>query len=218
MAIQTRKSEHGDYSGKVGATVYSTWKKKGVAKAAPGKRRPWRQKVPTPQNVQLALMSHFLAIFKDCLKTSFYKKYGKNPGYQNAIEYNVGKAIKEDAGKYSINFSDLVLSIGNREIPWATRLSALDDKTILVSWEIPETAKLSLIGKDAAHLLYYGVDKDDGEHVILKEGREKLSLTQVIHGEYRKGPVHFWLYFSSSDGKDRSNSKYLGELDLSKAV
>lgn len=218
MAIRTKKGELGEISGKVGNTVFSSWKHLAIVKSTPHKHLPNPEKSPTAQNVRIGLMSKFLSRFSKSLKVGFYKKNSKIPGYQAAFKHNLSHAIVGGKSSYHIEFSKVLMSKGTREMPWACRLSAVDSSTIKVSWEIPPTAKLSLIGKDDAYVLCYNSTTGRGSYMVFKAKRSELSLTGVLHHFFQVGTVHFWLYFTSPDGKEASNSKYLGELDLSKAV
>jgi hypothetical protein len=218
MAIRIKKGELGEISGKVGNTVLSSWKHIDVVKSTPHKRLRNPEKSPTTQNVRIGLMSNFLSRFSKCLKVGFYTKNGKIPGYQAALKYNLLHAIAEKQLPCEIDFSKVLMSKGTREMPWACRLSAVDAFTIKVSWEIPQTAKLASIGKDDAYVLCYNSTTGRGGYMVFKAKRSSLSLTEVLHYWFHVGTVHFWLYFMSPDGKEASNSKYLGELDLSKVV
>lgn len=127
-----------------------------------------------------------------------------------AKKYHLNHAIKGEMPNFEIDHSKVVLSKGNRETAWAGRVEMKNTRSLRVTWEIPATADHKLIAKDDVHVIIYREVKGKCAH--LGYGLTRDMLTHDIKvGTINPGEtVHAWIFFTSPDGKNISNSDYIG--------
>lgn len=201
----------GDLSGKVGESVSARVNGRTIVKSPPTKRTAIQKaKPPLSQHIALRTIGSFLKLYSEVIDYSFPKKHGKLTAWSQAVKYNLEKAVKFIPGAAEINFAKVRLSKGNRETAWAAQLrNAEGSDGIILSWEVPESAKMKVIGKDKAIAVLYNEKTKQGS-LFSSALREDLSLHLKLSSNCKGQPVHVWLFFQSPDGKEVSNTDYAG--------
>jgi hypothetical protein len=215
MAIITKKGPAGTLSGQVGGIVVTTWRDKHVGKIAPGKRRKKKGTQPLDQNLRLGMMTNFLSPFKKQIKIGFEKKTNKYPAFQIAVEYNLKHAVTGEYPNFEIDYSKAVFSQGALDMAWAGKIVLTGDHELLVTWEVPETSKIKITGKDTLHMMLYSKKRNklvNFGKVMATRGdlQFKEYFSQLYYGE----TLHAWIFFSSPDGRSVSNSRYIGTIEI----
>jgi len=212
MARVAKIGPLGNLRGKVGEGVASKWRNLTVIKSLPAKRTKKQRKKRLSQQLSLPLVSGFLGKFVHEIKIGFDNRLSKLPAFQTAVKYNFDKALLGTFPQFSIDYKKVVFSLGDREIAWAGKVVEEGDGA-RISWEIPQTSKIKLVGEDIANLVIFNATKD------LRPGyewqvstRADLSFYTRIQRDSWGDNLHFWLFFTSPDGKTRSNSQYMGSI------
>jgi hypothetical protein len=209
MAI-LRNGILGGFKGKIGPATGSSWRKLYIVKSRSGKKI--KKKDLLPQNFKLKVISTFFGNFSKLVKIGFYHKRNKDSPYNRAVHHNLRQALTGDAPNYIINYKKIIFSKGNREPVWSGKAILAQDNQIKISWEIPETAKLKVIGNDQAIVAVYNETKKKAAGFFVTAARLDLSVTVTIQKVFIGHTFHVWMFFVSPDGKSTSNSDYLGSV------
>jgi hypothetical protein len=207
----------GNVRGRIGDIVFSRWKGLYVAKGRPGRRVKENLEAPLPeQKLRVRLISTNLNKFSNYVKIGFSSKYTKATPYSRAYKYNLNNAIKGSYPNLEIDYSKFTVSQGSREIAWGAKVYFEPDRFLRVTWQIPEVCDINEIGDDIAYIVVY--QPGDALVYAIELGRftalrSDLSLRARIsyhHDLPRGGISHVWIFFASPDGKQTSNSIYVG--------
>ena len=212
MARVAKIGSLGNLRGKVGEGVASKWRSLTVIKSLPAKRTKKQRKKRLSQQLSLPLVSGFLGNFVHEIKIGFHNKQAKLPPFQAAVKYNYERALLGTSPDFSIDYKKVVFSLGDREIAWAGKVVA-EGNGARISWEIPQTSKIKLIGEDIANLVIFNATKDlrPGYEWQLSTRADLSFYIRIQRGSWGDH-LHFWLFFTSPDGKTRSNSQYMGSI------
>ena len=212
MARVAKIGPLGNLRGKVGEGVASKWRSLTVIKSLPAKRTKKQRKKRLSQQLSLPLVSGFLGNFVHEIKIGFHNKQAKLPPFQAAVKYNYERALLGTSPDFSIDYKKVVFSLGDREIAWAGKVVA-EGNGARISWEIPQTSKIKLIGEDIANLVIFNATKDlrPGYEWQLSTRADLSFYIRIQRGSWGDH-LHFWLFFTSPDGKTRSNSQYTGSI------
>jgi Family of unknown function (DUF6266) len=164
----------------------------------------------TAQQKNLALISSFLAKFSESIEIGFQSSRPTSSAMNRAMKYNMEHAWTDSEEGKCLSLPDLVLSDGKRESAWADQLVFEEGKKVVVSWELPETVDRKIIGNDVLHLIFYFVEPNLDFHYCGKTVRSDLNDVRVFRGEIAGSTVHGWMFFVSPDGKETTESEYLG--------
>lgn len=208
MAI-LRKGVLGGFSGKVGPATGSSWRHLDILKGPSSKKI--KKENLLPQNFMLDVLSRFLKPFRSFIRIGFYHKKNKDSPFNRAMHYNWDRAVIGVAPNYQIDYKKIILSRGPREPAWAARAILENETQMKITWEIPETTKIKLIGNDRAVVLIYN---ERTEKVLSSTTaiRSDLSVSIYIPMKDQNSNLYLWMFFVSADGKSVSNSDYIGSL------
>ncbi|CAM4404413.1 hypothetical protein SAMN06265348_11612 [Pedobacter westerhofensis] len=220
MGILIKKGSLGTFSGRVGSLVVSKWRDKTVAKDPPGKRKKKRKvKGETPpkqeQSLRLGLVTHFLSPFKEYIRIGLERKTRKNPAFQTAVERNLKKAVLGKYPNFTINYQKAIFSEGDLDMAWGTTLELTGPMALRITWEVPETSKIKLTGRDEACCMLYSEKKQKlvtltGETAYRGDFEMRANFSQLFLGH----TLHAWIFFVSPDGKSVSNTRYAGTVQV----
>ena len=165
-----------------------------------------------PYTERMRIISPLLSFYTAEINIGFQYGSRRTTPMNKAIKRNITNAIDGDQ-VYNLYYPALVFSTGKREPAWATKLSLADGNEIKVKWDVPKTAKMSLIGNDEPIFILYNSTqkrKCDG-YSIAK--RKDLSATMTAKG--KPGDIIYcWMFFVSPDQKTVSDTDYLGCVEI----
>lgn len=167
----------GAVSGKVGPVVGARRRGQNTLRST-GRKRKLKSEIPQNQTYKLGLMSTFLSRAQKAIEIGFSQNKKKIDPLNRAISYNIPLAIIGEAPNYTIDYSEIVFSIGKRETAWSAELILQLGAKAAISWEIPETAKLKVIGKDHAYLVIF--DATSNQFVPQTQIQERASLSCAV--------------------------------------
>jgi len=165
-----------------------------------------------PYTERMKIISPLLSFYKDEINLGFQHGDRKTTAMNKAIKRNITDAIDGDQ-VYNLYYPAMVFSNGKREPAWATKLSLASGNELTVRWDVPKTAKMSVIGNDSPVFIFYNSTskrKCDGYSTAK---RKDLSDTMTIKG--KPGDIIYcWMFFVSPDQKIVSDTDYLGCVEI----
>lgn len=203
----------GPVSGSIGPVVGAIDGGENTLRTKPNKSTSRAKNGPQPQNFKIPLMRKFIKDIGAAVDLG-YKNVKTSLTPQNqAMSYNTTHAMTGKNPNFSIDYSKVLISKGSREPAWAGTLQVIDNRKITASWEIPQTAKMKVIGDDWVNILCYN---ESGKQQWFKSiSTRKIRAAECkLSTAHPAGVVHVWLFFVSPDGKKTSRCDYLGNVVL----
>lgn len=201
---------NGPFRGKAGSVVGAKGKAKNILRSTPEKTVKSENKKLLTQHDNIGFMSQFLRKAKSYISVGFYKKKSKETPMNLAISYNIKHAVINTEEGPEMDFQALKFSIGTRERAWSEELVFEKGRKVTFGWDVPELLDSKLIGDDRAEIIVY--DADENALYFLNK-----VLVRSDCGVVRKMPesrlghtLHAWIFFISPDGKEVSDSDYMG--------
>ena len=165
-----------------------------------------------PQTERMRILSPLLKQFKDIIEVGFAGGDKRTTARNKAVSRNINTAIGGD-GIYNLYYPALIFSAGKREPAWATKLTLSPERALNVKWDVPKTAKMTVIGHDEVHFVIYNSTQNlrTGNYGDVR--REDLSAQISVSAD--PGDILYcWMFFLSPDRKSASNSDYLGCTEM----
>ncbi|WP_316814281.1 DUF6266 family protein [Pedobacter heparinus] len=202
-----RKGVFDGFEGKTGPLVGRKVNGKSVISAAQHKTTKPRIQAQIDQQLKFALVTNFLKRFKRLIAVGFANVKHRN-AFNAAVKYNFRNIIRGVSPDYSIDYSKLVYSRGCLAGAYSPSVTVGSDK-LIISW-LPHAQSQLNQHSDKASFLVYCPDKQ--LTVILERAVNRAALQFEL--ELPVGlmglPLHVYMSFVSINGKEVSNSMYLG--------
>ncbi|MDF3079289.1 MAG: hypothetical protein K0S09_3178 [Sphingobacteriaceae bacterium] len=203
----------GPFSGKVGTVVGSTWNGIDYMKSLP---KP-SSKQPTDgqleQRVKLALSVGFLKPLSVLLAKTFKKATVNNTGFNVALSLLIKNAITGTYPDYEIDYSKVLMSLGNLTGPWNAAVSSTTASEVSLAWT-DNSGSNNALATDKAVLVVYNPVKNQYVFTMDAAARAAAAETLLLPAEFSGDTVHTWMAFVSADGKNFSTSVYLGTIAI----
>jgi len=205
-----RKGILGGINGRVGAVVGSKWRNLSILKSRPRRKNKRAYKFKNPQTLRLGKMSNFLSKYKDELNIGFFQKRTDLAPINFAMKYNLVNGLVDTDGDFEIDYEKIVFSKGNLEPVWSEQIFFDPGCLIRITWDIPQTVDLKIIGKDIPCVVIYDSTLDEKVKPGLNVDRTAKEFIINMDEAYAGNTFHAWIFFVSADGKKVSNSDYIG--------
>ncbi len=174
-----RQGIHGDFSGRVGNIVGSSWKGRSVMKIRPARVNNPRTEAQQKNRGRFALMGQFLSTQSRLVKIGWKPAAQNTTAFNEAMRYNLGVAIAGEYPDQFIDFSKVQLSSGQLPVPTNLQAVAASALSFNLSWE--NNSNLELAGDN--DLLMIGIyDAASGEGYTVSGGftrQQELALVTV---------------------------------------
>jgi len=127
----------------------------------------------------------------------------------NSLKDNIN-AVSGVGGNYYLSYPDIRISRGELAAPKILGLKYLSKKRVMINWEnLPQTYAAN---ERMVYLLQYNATLRESfiwyhNHEVDDDSAEILSPA-VHYGD----EIHYWLFFTDMDGKQKSNSVYAGQI------
>jgi hypothetical protein len=208
----------GDARGIVGPAVLTKVRDVLVLKSRPAidkkqRKKKNKGKPKSDQTLKMSLVSPFISEIAAYTLIGFDKYKTGKAAFPAAVQYTINHAISGNNPDFVINFPEVVISVGNRELAWSSQISCDHTKIVTVTWEIPDTANMREIGHDRSYILLYDETRNKPIHyndVKIPRSAQSFSL-QILSPNFGS-LIHAYLFFVSPDGKSRSRSDYVGSV------
>ena len=211
MAILSN-SAFGHPNGKIGGMVYYMLKGQAVCRMIGEQGKPSINQLANYQAMQVTM--RLVKPMKEFIRNSFeLEARGTVKNAHNlAVSYNKKQALQGEYPNISVDYSKVVLSYG--ELPGARDFSISKTETgLIVSWN-PESYTGGYDGDDILMIqLCFPLIKMGKS--LLNASRRDAGSVSITLDEQRQieGPIEAYACFKSADGKQVSNSIYLGNIN-----
>jgi Family of unknown function (DUF6266) len=203
---------NGPFSGKVGTVVGYKWKNKAVMRGLPSQRKRGPSPLQLQQHAKFRLMNAFLNPLVSLLNLTFNNLAFEMTGYNKAFSYNVKNAIAGVYPEYNIDYHMVLISRGDLPNITMPSVTSSEPGILKFSWT-DNSGKGKAKPTDMAFVAVFNEEK--------KQWINKLNLSMRSSGDcsidvtklFAK-QVHCYIGFISEDGKEVTDSIYIGMINL----
>ncbi|HTN20798.1 MAG TPA: DUF6266 family protein [Pelobium sp.] len=202
----------GAFSGKVGTVIGSSWRGINYMRSLSPKRgNANASEKQLEQQARFAMITAFLNPVKPILEIGFKNYANGKTGYNSAHSYNLKNALTGITPNLEIDYSMVLLSRG--DLPGVTSLAATSDTAATLNLAWTNNAGKGK-AKDTDQLTVVAFCPSSGESVYGSAEATRLDevLAFELPAEFSGETVEAYIFWSSADGKDISNSKYAGSV------
>lgn len=195
-------------SGRIGPIV--TYITKGGKQAFRVYVKPNNPRSPkqVAHRAKFALVNRALSPLNKVIKRGY--RHDKN-AYRTLISKAFREAVTGDYPHFSVDFSKIQIAVGKLQLPADIRLrfDRLSGMATF-SWN-PHLAWPSQPGSDndRVHIVYFNTGNPLEVKTFSRGTRADGEASVELSGERQPDITHFWIYFTSHDLQDNSNSIYL---------
>lgn len=202
---------HGVFSGKVGKIVGYVRKGQAIIRTQGERTTPPTQKELLNRE-KFAISQKWLSPLIDFLRIGFKDYQPTYEGFLAAKSYNQKNAMNcDENNKFFIDPALALVSFGNQELPLTANAQTNKNQEVIFNWstegvyEYNDQAMVVAYDIENAKVIYNpGIARRQNGTAILK-----LATTDV------KKTFHVYLAFISDNRTSKSNSMYLGSLQIS---
>ncbi|SDF60873.1 DUF6266 family protein [Chitinophaga filiformis] len=204
----------GPFSGLVGTVVGAVWNGIYVMRSRPIKSNKPSTDAQLNTQFRLALVTGFLKRIK-FLVNKGYQQFNDGITPMNAATaYHLKNAVTGTSVlNYAIDYEKVVFSQGNLLLAANAQATIATAARVNFSWT-NDAPMDSTGGTDRATFLVYNLEKDKFVTLVGPVARSAEAYVLQVPPDFSGDAVHCWISFVSSDGKDVSNSVYVGEFTI----
>lgn len=205
----------GGFSGRVGSVVGGNWKGIDYMRVRAASISNPQTPGQVGQRTKFSTVLQFLQPVKGFIKVGFRNYAIKMTEFNSAMSYNVQNAIIGDGTDFIIDFEAVLLSRGGLTAalnPAATSEVAGSVKFTWVDNSVDGNAKPT----DRAMVLVYNPTRNEAIFVTDGSARSAGLHTLTVPNQYSGDTVQAYIAFISADGKEVSNSRYIGSVEVAK--
>ena len=210
MAILSN-SAFGHPNGKIGGMVYYMLKGQAVCRMIGKQGKPSIKQKANYQAMEVTM--RLVKPMKEFIRNSFELEARgtvKNP-HNLAVSYNKKQALKGEYPNISVDYSKVVLSYG--ELPGARDFSISKTETgLIVNWN-PESYTGGYDGDDILMIQLCFPLMKMGQSLLNASRRDSGQVFIPVSETCIHEPIEAYACFKSADGKQISNSIYLGNVN-----
>ena len=202
----------GAFSGTVGPAVGSSWKGIGVIRSRPPRKRRRSTEGQLRQMAKLKLMTPFVRPLTDLLNRTYVNTVYRMSCFNKTLSYNMRNAISGEYPDFNINFTRVVLGVGDLLNPDKVSAHSTAAGQISITWT-DNSGQGSARATDQAFVAVYCEALDqwitDGPGPQRNAGSYTLEVTEF----YGKA-VYTYIGFLSADAQFVSTSLYAGLVNM----
>jgi hypothetical protein len=203
----------GGFSGKVGNVVGAFWRGIDYMRSLPRKSTKPPTEAQLKQRLTFALVTGFLRPLGALINIGFQSYKGKKTPMNAALAYHLEKAVTGVYPALEIDFTKVIYSKGNLQAPGSPSIAVTITAKINFIWTNnapPNTNQ----GTDLATVLVFNPVRN--QYVTLQGAAARTALGYVLSvpADFSGEDVHCWVSFVSANGKEVSDSTYLGEFTV----
>ena len=203
----------GQFSGKVGPVVGSSWKGIGYLRSNARKKKNRDVSVKTEiQRAKFKLASSFVKAIASLLAIPFPDSKTKTTGRNNALSSVLQQAITGDYPDLRIEYSKLFMASGSLSLTVNPTATSTEPGVINFKWK-DGTGYGNAKATDRPILIAFCESLNACSFIVSDASRsaETASLpVQLFSGK----EVHTWISFLSENGKDVATSSYTGTVTV----
>lgn len=206
-----KKGILGGFSGKVGNVVGASWKGIDYIRSLPSTVRNPRTPRQVKQRTKFSLVQGFLTSMTPFIRIGFKNYAGGQTAMNAALSYNIQNGIIGEGADIDLDYPNLLVSRGSL---FSTTDTTLDGEFggIAFGWETDLSGNAT--DEDSVLLLMFNPAKGESMYidnaVTRSQGESYISVPALWEGD----TIECYLSFLSEDGKELSNSKYMGNIEI----
>lgn len=205
---------HGPFFGLVGTVVGVNRKGTFYMRSRPVKRTIPPTVRESANRQKFADAQFWLQPLKAFVREGFKGYSAKSEGFVAAKSYLMKHAFEGEDEKRVINPALVKLSYGDLPLPDHIAVEHLGGERIQFTWDT-KLAPAAAITDQVMMVAYYNdEDVKNNRAVFVMHGQLRKNGKDVLEWPGMKGKVHLYIAFISADRDRRSESRYLGTMEL----
>jgi len=195
-------------SGSVGDQVWCILNGKNYVRRKPTRVSKAKTEKQLDHSAKFGLMVGFLKVLTPFIRIGFKSQSGKMSAFNAAMAYNLRNAIAGAYPDYSIDYSNVILSMG--ALPEALNPGAVSNSAgqITFNWDDNRNA----MANDRALLVVFNPAKQQAETIAYGNSRTEGSQTMILPEDFSGDEVQCYMAFENVSHSVVSNSRYVGSL------
>jgi hypothetical protein len=203
----------GEFSGKVGPVVGSSWKGIGYLRSKPrkAKKRDVSLKIEI-QRAKFKLASNFIKAIASLLAITFPETKAKATGRNNALASLLQQAVTGDYPDLRIEYSKVFMASGSLSLTINPAATSTEPGVINFTWK-DGTGYGNAKATDRPILIAFCESLNACSFIVSDAPRSAEAATlpvQLFSGKQ----VYTWISFLSENGKDVATSSYTGAVTV----
>lgn len=200
----------GFFRGKVGRVIGSVVRGVHYMKGLGDVRADNPTQAQLDQRLKFALMTSFLRPLQGLIKTGFQAGKTGLTSMNKAMAANLNEAITGVSPNFAIDYAKIRYSKGSLIKPSGVSVDTAPQSKLVFHWENPGAAAAS----DELTILIYNKRRD--VYVLLPGAAPRSATTYTLQLpiDFADDVVHMWVSFVAADGKEVSDSFYIGDVTV----
>lgn len=162
---------------------------------------------------RFSLLNSFLGSISPLIRTGFKTYAKKNSAVNAAFKFNYKHAFVLQGDNWALNFPALVYSRGHVSGPQGAKVLLLNEPgtgyVLDFSWELQPQSEYCRFTDKVSVLAYSPSVQQSFFRISLAE-RSDQGCQLTLPADFDGQELHYYMNFSSDDGKQPGNSHYLG--------
>jgi hypothetical protein len=203
----------GDFSGKVGPVIGSSWK--GIGYMRGKARKVTNRKLSSKIEIQRAkfkLAANFVKAIKDLLPITFPDSINKMTSRNNALSNVLQQAVTGDYPDLRIEYSKVFTANGKLSITMNPAAASTEPGVIKFTWTDGSGYGNAKAGDKP--ILVAFCESLDICYFIVSDSMRSAGTASLDVKLFSGKQVHTWISFLSENGKDVASSSYTGMLTV----
>ncbi|QXP74661.1 hypothetical protein H0I31_00675 [Tenacibaculum sp. AHE15PA] len=199
----------GGLSGKVGNVIGGSWKGIDYIRIKPSSVANPRTEGQVNQRNKFSATLEYLQPNKAFLKVGYKAFATKKTEFNAAMSYVLNNGVGGVAPDFVIDYANALLSRGSLSIPLNPSVDLSVPGQVSFAWD-DNSAEGNASTVDKSMVLVYNPSKKESMYIL--EGTRRIIGSEVVNipATYAGDAVEMFMAFVSDDGKQVSNSVYLG--------
>jgi len=199
----------GDFSGKIGNVVGSTWRGKAVMRSLPIKSTKAPSLSQQVQRDKFKAVMTFLNPLKELLNTTFGNNSQVKTPFNNATSYHLKEAVMDVNDTWQMLYPKVLISEGALQGIQQAVLTPMPNHSLLLQWADNSLQAYAYADDQLLLVVYapalqrYAVFTDEATR---QDGTATLSLPEEFTGQ----AIETWASFMTATGNKAALSVYLG--------
>ncbi|MGY4383407.1 hypothetical protein ACVWYN_000426 [Pedobacter sp. UYP24] len=212
---QYKKGILGHFRGKVGTVIGSIWNGIYYMRSLPDTTNSTPTQSQLNVRIKFAIAQGFLKRIKALINIGYQKFTDGISPMNAATSYTLKYAITGVSPNYTIDYSKVVVSAGDLDQPYNPGMIMSTPAEIKFNWDAQVEAQMDY-GKntDTVTFLVFCPILNKFTKVSNVVPRSALTYTLSVPAEFSGELVHAWMVLTSVDGKEVSESYYMGPLTV----
>jgi hypothetical protein len=143
----------------------------------------------------------------NCLRSVFTLNFGGQYGINKAVAKVMKTAVNGEFPNFKLDYTKLEIASGSLYNTSEVRMERINEKSVLISWNT--YLFINNLPDDRVNLVFLNTQTkfviERYECAIRSEGKVEIQ----IPAGWLDLDIHGWIYFTSTDGKLNSTSKYI---------